>query len=335
MNRKEFIQSAGWAGLALSLPKISGSSHKKWLLPPDTCVLIPTETAGPFPLDLTENTKFFRKDIRDGKSGVQLNMKLRIVGANNCEPMQNVRVNIWHCDKDGVYSGYNTNNNNGDVNAINFRGYQFTDANGEVEFITIFPGWYSGRIAHIHFQVAVSSSYSAVSQLTWDIAAKNAVYAANSGIYTKGADPLTYSTDNIFNNGYTQQLATLTPNTATSGYNSYLEVTVQGTGTTGVGHIENEIAKVLELKQNYPNPFKDSTSIAFELKYPSHTSLEIWGLQGRKVKTVIEEFKYAGSYVELIRLSDINLTPASYVYQLVVKNEFGTFRLPKMMTHYQ
>ena len=53
------------------------------------------------------------------------------------------------------------------------------------------------------------------------------------------------------------------------------------------------------------------------------------GFARQKGKTVIEEFKYAGSYVELIRLSDINLTPASYVYQLVVKNEFGTFRLPK------
>ena len=60
--------------------------------------------------------------------------------------MQNVRVNIWHCDKDGLYSGYNT-----ETSLTYLRGYQFTDANGEVEFITIFPGLYTGRTCHIHF----------------------------------------------------------------------------------------------------------------------------------------------------------------------------------------
>jgi protocatechuate 3,4-dioxygenase beta subunit len=34
------------------------------------------------------------------------------------------------------------------------RGYQVTDANGGAEFLTIYPGWYSGRTVHIHFKVA-------------------------------------------------------------------------------------------------------------------------------------------------------------------------------------
>ena len=59
-----------------------------------------------FPLDLTENTFFFRQDIREDRAGVPLRQKIRIVGADNCDPMPNVRVNIWHCDRDGDYSGY-------------------------------------------------------------------------------------------------------------------------------------------------------------------------------------------------------------------------------------
>ncbi|MEZ4687486.1 MAG: hypothetical protein R3B47_15900 [Bacteroidia bacterium] len=99
--------------------------------------------------------------------------------------MQSVRVNIWHCNKDGLYSGYDGNNNPGQAGLTYLRGYQMTDANGEVEFITILPGWYNGRICHIHFQVYVSSSYAAISQLTFPIADKNAIYQANSTLYTK------------------------------------------------------------------------------------------------------------------------------------------------------
>ncbi|MBK7873762.1 MAG: hypothetical protein IPJ74_25445 [Saprospiraceae bacterium] len=91
-----------------------------------------------FPLDLTANTAFFRQDVRESKTGVQLNLKMKIIGASNCEPMRNVRVNIWHCDKDGLYSGYSQSNNAGQAGLTYLRGYQMTDANGEVNFITIF-----------------------------------------------------------------------------------------------------------------------------------------------------------------------------------------------------
>ena len=126
------------------------------------CVLVPSETAGPFPLDLTANEYFFRQDIREDRVGVQMRQKVRIIGAGNCQPMPGVRVNIWHCDRDGNYSGYNT-----EEGLTYCRGYQITDENGECEFITIVPGWYPGRVTHMHFQVHVSTQYSAVSQWTW------------------------------------------------------------------------------------------------------------------------------------------------------------------------
>jgi protocatechuate 3,4-dioxygenase beta subunit len=331
MNRKEFLKSAG-AGLGMvfvgkelaAAPLVQQTS---------TCTLIPSETAGPFPLDLSENTAFFRKDIRETQQGVRLNLKLRIVGAGNCLPMRNVRVNIWHCDKDGVYSGYNVANNRGDANSTYLRGYQFTDANGEVEFTTIFPGWYTGRICHIHFQVYVSSTYSAVSQLTFDIAAKNALYTANRTIYTKGTDPLPYSQDNIFSDGYALQLATLTPNTTTGGYDSFMQVTVQGNGTTGVGHIEKETAKVFELGQNFPNPYRTTTTIPFTLKQAAIVRMELWDLSGRKVATILpDEVRSAGEHMLEINPALWGLPIGNYMYQLVATTSQGTFVVPKMMT---
>lgn len=333
MNRKDFLKGAGLAGIGITLPtsRILATPIDKLELM-DECVLIPSETAGPFPLDLTENQTFFRQDIRESEQGVQLNLKLRILGLDNCEPISNVRVNIWHCDKDGVYSGYNTGNNQGDPNGTQLRGYQFTDVNGEVEFVTIFPGWYNGRICHIHFQVYVSSSYSAISQLTFPIVTKNNLYKDNPSFYTKGADPLSFAQDNIFSDGHEYQLSSLEKNTSTGGYSSFLEVTVRGSGTTGVGHIERQAAKVFELGQNFPNPYQEKTTIPIHLKQTSDLKLELWDLSGRKVATIFNEKKGIGEYQIEINPSQLNLPNGNYVYQLEAINSSGIFRVPKMMT---
>lgn len=71
------------------------------------------------------------------------------------------------------------------VTAQNYlRGVQATDATGTATFVSIFPGCYSGRMPHIHFEVyrnvaAASSSANKIktSQLAFPAAPCNAVYA--------------------------------------------------------------------------------------------------------------------------------------------------------------
>lgn len=328
MNRKDFLRGLGIAGAGTLVSPGQMLEAK----PQADCVLIPTETAGPFPLDLTANTGFFRQDVREDRTGVQLNVKLKIVGADNCGPMPNVRVNIWHCDKDGLYSGYSQTNNPGQAGKTYLRGYQFTDANGEASFITIFPGWYSGRICHIHFQVYVSASYAAISQLTFDIPAKNAIYTQNPTLYTKGTDPMTLAQDNIFSDGYTYQMATLTPNAATGGYDAFLEVTVQGSGTTGLSNLERETAKQFTLGQNYPNPFSFETTIPVELHYPGEVEIQLWDLSGRQVASLPQGALGPGEHLIPVDLNQLGLPSASYVYQVEVTNTNGVFRSVKVMT---
>lgn len=332
MNRKEFLRLSSLTGLS---PLLIGKSHLLNLEDPDhgSCVLVPSETAGPFPLDLSANTYYFRKDIRENKTGTLLNLKLRIIGLDNCLPMPNVRVNIWHCDKDGLYSGYNQNNNPGQDAFTYLRGYQFTDANGEVDFITILPGWYTGRICHIHFQVYLSSSYSAISQLTFPIAVKNAVYAENKTLYTKGSDPLSFAQDNIFSDGYQYQLATLEPGQEPNVYSSFLEVAVKGSGLTATGHLEKETEKQFTLHQNFPNPFIQSAEIQFDLKHASSVKLELWNLEGKKVSVLIDESLNSGKHSVEINLRKLNLPPSNYAYQLIVENQYGRFTDVKLMTH--
>ncbi len=330
MNRKSFFRTLGVVSAGALLPKtaLKAATAQGGVV----CNLIPTETAGPFPLDLSANTFYFRKDVRETQTGVQFDLKLKILGLGNCGNMQNLRVNIWHCSRNGLYSGYSNGMNQGQAGLTYLRGYQITDANGEVEFTTVFPGWYNGRIAHIHFQVYVSSAYSAVSQLTFNIAEKNGIYAANPTLYTQGADPQTYSSDNIFSDGTAYQICTLTPNAATGGYNGYLEATIQGNGTTGVGHIEKENAKQFSLEQNYPNPFGAQTTIPFLLQYPADVKLYIHDLQGKKVAEITRPTLSAGRQQIHLNLSEMKLPTSNYVYQIEVKNQNGIYTEYKLMT---
>lgn len=337
MNKRDFLKLSGLAGAAAMVPAgvFAKNTHEKTeektTFDPLICTLIPTETAGPFPLDLTENSYYFRQDIREDRTGVPFKLKLKIFGVGNCGVLQNVRVNIWHCSKDGLYSGYSNSMNQGQAGLTYLRGYQYTDANGEVEFMTIFPGWYNGRICHIHFQVHVSSAYSAISQLTFNIAAKNAIYSANQTLYTQGTDPMTYATDNIFSDGYSYQLATLTPNATIGGYESYLEVGVQGNGTLGIGHYEAQNAKQFTLGQNYPNPYSEQTTIPLTLKNSSKVKIELYDLNGKNLGAIFNDNLGAGDH-EIPFNATAKLPTGNYIYQLVLENDYGVFKDSKMMT---
>jgi hypothetical protein len=48
--------------------------------------------------------------------------------------------------------------------------------------------------------------------------------------------------------------------------------------------------------QNYPNPFNTSTEISFSLPISGDISLEIYDIMGNRVKTLVEEYRAAGSY---------------------------------------
>ncbi|CCV03568.1 Intradiol ring-cleavage dioxygenase [Mesorhizobium metallidurans STM 2683] len=115
------------------------------------CAITPEATEGPFYFD----PKLERTDITGGKKGIGLNVRLQIVDPA-CRPLAGARVDIWHCDAQGHYSGYPGQGDGQDIDTSgqNFlRGWQKTDESGIVSFATIYPGWYHGRTTHIHFKV--------------------------------------------------------------------------------------------------------------------------------------------------------------------------------------
>jgi len=215
-----------------------------------SCSVIPSETAGPYPGDGTNSNSsgvanalllsgIVRSDIRNSvdtasgtAEGVPLTVTLTLVNTGaSCATLAGYAVYLWHATRDGEYSMYASA-----VAGENFlRGVQVSDANGQVTFTTIFPGCYSGRWPHIHFEVypSLASATSGAndvktSQLALPATACSQVYgvAAGYGASASNFANISLASDNVFgNDSAVLQLATVTGN-ATDGFVATLQVGV-------------------------------------------------------------------------------------------------------------
>jgi len=57
-----------------------------------------------------------------------------------------------------------------------------------------------------------------------------------------------------------------------------------------------EVAASFVLEANYPNPFNPQTTIRFALPEAAHVRLEVFDVLGRRVETLVDEARTAGSY---------------------------------------
>jgi hypothetical protein len=65
---------------------------------------------------------------------------------------------------------------------------------------------------------------------------------------------------------------------------------------TGDAKTNSPIPRRFELYQNYPNPFNPSTTIKYDLPKESRVKIVVYDILGRKVATLVDEMKKAGSY---------------------------------------
>jgi protocatechuate 3,4-dioxygenase beta subunit len=178
LNRRAFLIVA-----AAAIPSLKGQASTP------SCILASEQEEGPYYVDGAK----LRGDITEGKPGVPLTLRVALVDAKRCAPLSNAALDIWHCDAEGVYSGFTEESRGqfgrapgprggrGDgppppppgmqgfgpgalpgpgargprkIDDSRFlRGVQVTDQKGIAEFATLYPGWYAGRAIHIHLKV--------------------------------------------------------------------------------------------------------------------------------------------------------------------------------------
>jgi protocatechuate 3,4-dioxygenase beta subunit len=171
---------------------------------------------------MISNPAYFRRDVREDKSGLPVTLTLTVVNVNaGCSAVANANVEIWQCDATGNYSEYSQPGFDGTSQTF-LRGVQTTDNSGKVTFTTVYPGWYQGRATHIHVDVFVNGARVKTTQIAFPENVTAAVYAA--GVYaSRGQNPTSNARDNVFSDGTNDELAALVGDT-TNGYTATLTI---------------------------------------------------------------------------------------------------------------
>lgn len=91
------------------------------------------------------------------------------------------------------------------------------------------------------------------------------------------------------------------------------------------------IPSVLSLKANYPNPFRTSTNVRFDLAQPAAVQVVIYNISGQEVfRTARDQF--AAGADQLIELNGLNLTSGLYIYRLLADTPTGKVGATANMT---
>jgi protocatechuate 3,4-dioxygenase beta subunit len=189
------------------------------------CTLTPEPAEGPFYLPLG----MVRRDITEGTAGVPLMLRVRIIDAATRKAIRGAVLDIRHCDPAEVYSARVVPIDVLDVPSAGgppafapapragaddgrrfLRGVQMSDADGDVQFRTVFPGWCAGRSIHIHAKVYVGGRVTHTGQFFVDerLAQRMAElrpYRANRTMRTPNAE------DAHFNSGGAAGLLLVVP----------------------------------------------------------------------------------------------------------------------------
>lgn len=149
-------------------PAAQGGSTPMTLAPTPECMddddVTPSQTEGPY----FKASSPERTNLRGNAPGTLLMLTGTVV-TTRCVPVSRALVDFWQSDGAGNY----------DNTGFNFRGHQFTDAQGRYQLETVVPGLYPGRTRHIHVKVQAPNGRVLTTQLYFPGEARN----ASDGIY--------------------------------------------------------------------------------------------------------------------------------------------------------
>ncbi len=88
-----------------------------------------------------------------------------------------------------------------------------------------------------------------------------------------------------------------------------------GDDPNGIQPLGGNIPAVYSLNQNYPNPFNPVTNIKFGLPKAGFTKIVVYDINGREVKTLIQQSLAAGYYN--VDFNSSGLASGVYLYRII------------------
>lgn len=145
-----------WLATALVLPATAALGHHQEAFAASAA----TTSLRPRTASTTEGPYYLpnppvRADITEAMAGVPVLLELPVMDLLG-RPLAGLQVDVWHCNAQGLYSGFAGQGDGQRVDTSGkrfLRGRQLSDIAGMVRFQTVYPGWYAGRTTHIHVKV--------------------------------------------------------------------------------------------------------------------------------------------------------------------------------------
>jgi len=100
--------------------------------------------------------------------------------------------------------------------------------------------------------------------------------------------------------------------------------------SSGIDENITGLLNSFELYSNYPNPFNPGTNIEYYLNISGNAILSIYDIQGRKIRTLVEENQNPGSYHyywDSKNENGLTVSSGTYFYQLEINNEIHAKRM--------
>ena len=320
LNRRDALKRLGLVGIG----GLAGTSWLSGVPGPTTaaaapidpaavdCVLLPMMTEGPYYFDANQ----LRADITENRGGVPLRLSIGVVDIDECLPIGNAIVDLWHCDALGFYSGYNQPA--GDMTGEDFmRGIQFTGADGVATFDTVFPGWYAGRANHMHLKVRFNQTTYVTSQLFFPQDIGDSIQTTYDPYRSRGANPTKNDEDGIYRSLTNRSAVMVTMVQSDTGYSGTVTLGIQGLASAAETTLPTPTAR---LSTPFPNPTPSVTTLWLTLpRGEQKVRIAAFDMDGRQVIVLHDGPLLAGRHA--VELDGSTLRSGVYAVRADVGND--------------
>ena len=104
--------------------------------------------------------------------------------------------------------------------------------------------------------------------------------------------------------------------------NCLSRIFIFGKGQPVSGEDEALVPVSFALAQNFPNPFSNYTTLAFDVPEPAHVQISVYDLLGRKVFDVVDKEYAVGTHK--VQVSSDELASGMYFYKMVANDQVFT-----------